>query len=53
LRQRPDALQLAAAIVASEGEPRSLPFLTLDLRLGGAAAREGFPLIQPGRRATR
>ena len=43
-----DAFQLAAAVVASENEPRSLPFLTLDDRLALAAAREGFPVIRPG-----
>lgn len=40
-----DALQLAAALVASEFEPRSLPFVTLDNRLAEAAAREGFELL--------
>jgi uncharacterized protein len=44
-----DALQLAAAIVASEGEPRSLPFVTFDERLVDAATREGFQVIQPGK----
>jgi uncharacterized protein len=44
------ALQLAAAIVASEGEPRSLPFVTFDERLVDAASREGFPVIVPGTR---
>ncbi|MGH7529881.1 MAG: type II toxin-antitoxin system VapC family toxin [Gemmatimonadales bacterium] len=39
-----DSLQLAAAIVAAEHEPRSLPFVSLDARLNEAAAREGFPL---------
>ena len=42
-----EALQLAAAIVAAEGQPRSLPFVTLDERLAGAADREGFPVIRP------
>jgi uncharacterized protein len=37
-----DALQLAAAIVAAEGLPSSLDFLTLDERLAAAARREGF-----------
>ncbi len=37
-----DSLQLAAAIVASEGDPRSLPFVCLDERLAEAAGREGF-----------
>lgn len=41
-----DSLQLAAAIVAAEHEPRSLAggFVSLDARLNEAAAREGFPL---------
>ena len=39
-----DALQLAAAITASEGDPRALAFVTLDDRLAQAAAREGFPI---------
>jgi predicted nucleic acid-binding protein len=42
-----DAFQLAAAIVAADGEPRSLPFVTLDARLALAASREGFPVIEP------
>lgn len=37
-----DALQLAAALVAAEFEPRALPFVTLDSRLADAAAKEGF-----------
>jgi len=44
-----DSLQLAAAIVASEGDPRTLPFVTLDTLLAEAASREGFPVIIPGR----
>ncbi len=40
-----DALQLAAAWLASERRPSSLPLVTLDDRLRAAAAREGFPLI--------
>ncbi|MFO0581922.1 MAG: type II toxin-antitoxin system VapC family toxin [Anaeromyxobacter sp.] len=40
-----DALQLAAAVVASEHEPASLPFVCLDERLSEAAAREGFPVL--------
>lgn len=39
-----DALQLAAAVLAAEGSPRTLPFVCLDRRLGIAAQREGFPL---------
>jgi uncharacterized protein len=42
-----DALQLAAAVAASEGNPRSLPFVTRDVRLALAAEREGFPTITP------
>jgi hypothetical protein len=37
-----DALQLAAALVATEERPRAFPFVTLDGRLGEAASREGF-----------
>ncbi len=37
-----DALQLAAALVACEERPRSLPFVTLDGRLAASAQREGF-----------
>lgn len=40
-----DALQLAAAVVAAEQDPASLPFVSLDERLNAAAAREGFPLL--------
>jgi len=40
-----DALQLAAAWLAAERRPASLPLVTLDERLRGAAAREGFPLV--------
>ena len=43
-----DALQLAAAIVASEGHPATLAFVTLDDRLALAAEREGFPVVRPG-----
>jgi uncharacterized protein len=42
-----DALQLAAAIVGAEGHPETLPFVTLDLRLAEAAAREGFLVLPP------
>jgi uncharacterized protein len=38
-----DALQLAAAWVASEQQPSTLPLVTLDQRLRDAAMREGFP----------
>jgi predicted nucleic acid-binding protein len=40
-----DALQLAAAIVASEHEPATLPLVCLDDRLAEAASREGFPVL--------
>jgi uncharacterized protein len=42
-----DALQLAAAVIASEHRPDSLPLVTLDQRLREAARREGFPVL-PG-----
>lgn len=42
-----DAHQLAAAIVAAEGQPATLPFVTLDDRLADAAGREGFTVIRP------
>lgn len=51
LRQHPlraaDALQLAAALVASQGDPQTLQFLTLDQRLAAAARREGLAVITP------
>jgi len=43
-----DALQLAAARIAADGEPGALPFVTLDERLALAASREGFPLLGAG-----
>ena len=42
-----DALQLAAATVAAEGDPRTLPFVTFDERLADAATREGFRMLRP------
>ena len=42
-----DALQLAAALTAAEGQPIAMGFVTLDDRLGRAALREGFPVVQP------
>ena len=39
-----DALQLAAAILASEGRPSTLELVCLDDRLVIAAQREGFPV---------
>lgn len=40
-----DSLQLAAAFVAAEHRPASLEVITLDDRLGAAARKEGFALI--------
>jgi uncharacterized protein len=40
-----DALQLAAAIVAADFQPASLPFVTLDTRQGEAADKEGFQIV--------
>jgi len=37
-----DALQLAAALAAAEGDPTTLPIVCLDGRLSAAARREGF-----------
>lgn len=37
-----DSLQLAAAVLASEGRPSTLEFVCLDDRLVTAAQREGF-----------
>jgi predicted nucleic acid-binding protein len=37
-----DSLQLAAAVIASEGLPASLNIVTLDEQLASAARREGF-----------
>jgi len=37
-----DALQLAAALAASEGEPESLTVVSLDQRLSEASEREGL-----------
>ena len=46
-----DSLQLAAAVIASEGLPASLNIVTLDERLASAARREGFTVqsIDPAR----
>jgi uncharacterized protein len=41
-----DSLQLAAAFVAAERRPASLEVITLDDRLGVAARKEGFVLIE-------
>lgn len=40
-----DALQLGAAVVASDGAPGALPFTSLDARQRDAAQREGFPIV--------
>jgi len=40
-----DALQLAAAFLAAERRPASLEVVTLDDRLGTAARKEGFAVI--------
>lgn len=40
-----DSLQLAAAVVAAEQDPATLPLLSLDERLRDAAAREGFQVL--------
>jgi predicted nucleic acid-binding protein len=40
-----DSLQLAAAIVAAEGQPATLEVVCLDERLGIAAQRAGFAVI--------
>jgi uncharacterized protein len=41
------ALQLAAALIAAERNPGTLPFVSLDDRLLVAADREGFPVVRP------
>jgi predicted nucleic acid-binding protein len=41
-----DALQLAAAFLAAERRPASLEMVTLDDRLGTAARKEGFEVIE-------
>jgi predicted nucleic acid-binding protein len=40
-----DAMQLAAALVASDERPESLPFVSLDDHLSEAARKEGFPVL--------
>jgi hypothetical protein len=40
-----DALQLAAALAASEQRPSTLPCVCLDERLARAAELEGFPVV--------
>lgn len=46
-----DALQLAAAFVASERRPRSLEIVTLDDRLAAVARKEGFALTKVSSRS--
>jgi len=41
-----DALQLGAALVAAEGDPSGLGFVTLDANLGDAAELEGFEVFR-------
>ena len=41
-----DALQLAAALIAAEGHPPTLPLVSLDERLAIAAEREGLPVVR-------
>lgn len=43
-----DALQIGAALVAAEEDPRRLPFVTFDRNLAEAAEREGFPVLGKG-----
>ena len=40
-----DALQLAAAVAAADGDPASLDLVCLDDRLAEAARREGFRIL--------
>jgi len=40
-----DALQLGAALVAAEGDPATLEFVTLDRQQAIAAEREGFHVL--------
>src|SRR5262249_42392612 len=49
-----DALQIAAALVASDDDSSTLEFVTLDRILADAAAAEGFRVLGPsGKSATR
>lgn len=43
-----DALQLSAALIASEGQPRSQEFVSLDDRLIDAARPEGLSVVDVG-----
>ncbi len=42
-----DSLQLAAAVLASENDPASIAFVSLDARLRDAASRQGFTRVIP------
>jgi hypothetical protein len=42
-----DALQIGAALVASDDHPGDLPFVTLDHRQAAAAEREGLRVLEP------
>jgi predicted nucleic acid-binding protein len=42
-----DAMQLAAALVASGDRPETLPFVTLDRPLARSAQLEGFEVVVP------
>ncbi len=42
-----DAARLAAALLAADPDPRSLPFVCLDDRLAVAAEREGLRVLDP------
>lgn len=42
-----DALQVGAALVAADGAPGSLEFVTFDERQAAAAEREGFRILGP------
>jgi hypothetical protein len=43
-----DAIQIAAALVASDESPGGLEFVTLDTRQALAAEREGLRVLGPG-----
>ena len=45
-----DALQIAAALVAAEGDPATIEFVSLDRNLAEAAEREGFGILGPQHR---
>ena len=42
-----DALQLAAALTAAQGDPTTLGFVCFDNRLNEAAEREGLEVLAP------